>query len=204
MIQEMIEKLVEEAGKEAEHKAYCDKEMGETKIKMEDKTDDVDDLNTSIDQATSKIAKLSEDIATLQNELAQIAAAQKEATELREKEKEGGLEGVGMALQVLRDYYAEKEEALLQESKHEKSSGAASGIIGMLEVVESDFSKLLAEGSADEEQAQKAYDEMTQENKVTTATKETEVKYKTKDKKETENLLVELKTDLGSSEEELK
>merc|ERR1719389_1171858 len=197
MIQEMIEKLVEEAGKEAE-----------------DKTEDVDDLHTSIDQATSKIAKLSEDIATLQNELAQIAAAQKEATELREKEKEawaaakkdyeGGLEGVGMALQVLRDYYAEKEEALLQESKHEKSSGAASGIIGMLEVVESDFSKLLAEGSADEDQAQKAYDDMTQENKVTTATKETEVKYKTKDKKETENLLVELKADLGSSEEELK
>merc|ERR1719261_1078994 len=214
MIQEMIEKLVEEAGKEAEHKAYCDKEMGETKIKKEDKTEDVEDLNTSIDQATSKIAKLSEDIATRQGELGQIAAAQKEATELREKEKEawalakkdyeGGLEGVGMALQVLRDYYAEKDEALLQESKHEKSSGAAGGIIGMLEFVESDFSKLLAEGSADEEQAQKAYDEMTQENKVTTATKETEVKYKTKDKKETENLLVELKTDLGSSEEELK
>merc|ERR1719484_336172 len=36
MIQEMIEKLVEEAGKEAEHKAYCDKEMGETKVKKED------------------------------------------------------------------------------------------------------------------------------------------------------------------------
>merc|ERR1719407_100667 len=109
MIQEMIEKLVEEAGKEAEHKAYCDKEMGETKIKKEDKTEDVEDLNTSIDQATSKIAKLSEDIATLQGELGQIAAAQKEATELRTKEYEGGLEGVGMALQVLRDYYAEKE-----------------------------------------------------------------------------------------------
>merc|ERR1719310_93576 len=77
MIQEMIEKLVEEAGKEAEHKAYCDKEMGETKIKKEDKTEDVEDLNTSIDQATSKIAKLSEDIATLQGELGQIAAAQK-------------------------------------------------------------------------------------------------------------------------------
>merc|ERR1719456_939851 len=213
MIQEMIEKLVEEAGKEAEHKAYCDKEMGETKIKKEDKTEDVEDLNTSIDQATSKIAKLSEDIGTLQGELGQIAAAQKEATELRTKEKdawalakkdyEGGLEGVGMALQVLRDYYAEKDDSFLQESKHTKSSGAAGGIIGMLEVVESDFSKLLAEGSADEEEAQKAYDEMTQENKVTTATKETEVKYKTKDKKETENLLVELKTDLGSSQEEL-
>merc|ERR1719262_1894303 len=119
MIQEMIEKLVEEAGKEAEHKAYCDKEMGETKIKMEDKTEDVEDLSTKIDQATAKIAKLKED----------IAAAQKEATEIRDKEKaawtaakadyEGGLEGVGMALQVLRDYYAESDDAsLLQTAKH--------------------------------------------------------------------------------------
>merc|ERR1719321_1699001 len=162
----------------------------------------------------TKIAKLKEGINTLMKELGKIASEQQTMDKMRAEEKEAweaaeadfksGLEGVGMALQVLRDYYAEKDEAFVQTSKHEKSSGAAGGIIGMLEVVESDFSKLLAEGSADEEQAQKAYDEMTQENKVTTATKETEVKYKTKDKKETENLLVELKTDLGSTEEELK
>merc|ERR1719271_2040038 len=119
-----------------------------------------------------------------------------------------------MALQVLRDYYAEQEESLLQTgaavksaarqpSGHSKSSGAASGIIGMLEVVESDFSKLLAEGAADEEAAQNAYEEMTQENKITTATKETEVRYMTKDQKETENALVELQEDLGGSQKEL-
>ena len=49
---------------------------------------------------------------------------------------ESGVEGVGMALQVLRDYYAEKEEAFVQTT-HDKATGAASGIIGMLEVVES-------------------------------------------------------------------
>ena len=38
-----------------------------------------------------------------------------------------------MALKVLRDYYAEKEEALIQ-AKHDKATGAATGIIGMLEV----------------------------------------------------------------------
>merc|ERR1719201_602867 len=211
MIQEMIEKLVEEAGKEAEHKAYCDKEMGETKVKKEDMEEEVEDLTVKIDQATSKIAKLKLDIQTLSEELAKIAGEQQTADKIRAEEKaawesaeadfSSGLEGVGMALQVLRDYYAEKEEAFLQtgaqthaqthakakaKAKDEKSTGAASGIIGMLEVVESDFSKLLAEGKAAEEQAVKIYEEMTTENKIATKTKETEIKYKTKDQKETE------------------
>merc|ERR1719409_320964 len=49
MIQEMIEKLVAEAQKEASHKAFCDKEMSETKAKRDDKQSDLDDLNTKID-----------------------------------------------------------------------------------------------------------------------------------------------------------
>merc|ERR1719375_3064055 len=105
------------------------------------------------------IAKLAEEIATLEEELGAIAKAQKEADAIRTEEKaaweaakadyESGIEGVGMALKVLRDYYAEKEEALIQ-AKHDKATGAATGIIGMLEVVESDFTKSLAEGTAKE------------------------------------------------------
>merc|ERR1719352_772768 len=104
----MIEKLEAEAAKEAAHKAFCDKEMSETKAKK-------------IDKATSKIAKLKEEVATLETELGEIAAAQKKATELRQEQAaawaaakadyEEGLEGVGMALQVLRDYYAEKDDS---------------------------------------------------------------------------------------------
>jgi hypothetical protein len=224
MIQEMIEKLVEEAGKEAEHKAYCDKEMGETKVKKEDKTDEVTDLQVKIDKATSKIAKLKQEINTLMEELAKIAEEQQTADKIREEEKaawtsaeadfSSGLEGVGMALQVLRDYYAEKEESLLQtgaqthakvqtHAKAKKETGAASGIIGMLEVVESDFSKLLAEGKAAEDQAVKIYEEQTTENKIATKTKETEVKYKNKDQKETEALLESLKEDIGGTQKEL-
>jgi len=213
MIQEMIEKLVADAQKEASHKAFCDKEMSETKAKREDKQSDLDDLSTKIDAATSKIAKLKEDIATLQGELGAIAKAQQEATAMRQKEAaawseakadyESGVEGVGMALQVLRDYYAEKKDDAFVQTTHDKASGAASGIIGMLEVVESDFSKNLAEGSAAEAMAIEAYEKMTQDNAIATTEKSTAVKYKTKDQKETAAALVGLKEDSAGTQKEL-
>jgi len=225
MIQEMIEKLVKEAQEEAEHKAFCDKEMAETEAKKADKEEEVDDLNTKIDRAAAKIAKLKETIALLEKELGKIAAEQKTADETRMAEKEAwgaaksdfeqGLEGVQMALEVLRDYYAEKDDAaLIQGAQSDlgdamslaqsgKSSGAASGIIGMLEVAESDFSKMLAEGSAAEDKAQSEYEALTEDNKVLTAEKTTAVKYKGKDKKETEAFLSETKDDLGTTQEEL-
>jgi len=212
LISEMIEKLEAEAAKEAAHKAFCDKEMSETKAKKEDKETELDDLTTKIDKATAKIAKLKEEIATLETELGEIAAAQKKADDLRMEQKtaweaakadyEQGLEGVGMALQVLRDYYAEKEEGAeeflqgrMGQQKHSKASGAATGIIGMLEVVESDFSKLLAEGNAAEAMAQEEYEKLTEDNKIATTEKSTAVKYKTKDVAETESMLAGLKED---------
>merc|ERR1719262_684355 len=211
MIQEMIEKLVAEAQKEASHKAFCDKEMSETKAKRDDKQSDLDDLNTKIDAATSKIAKLKEEIATLQSELAAIAEAQRKATAMRQQEAaawkeakadyESGVEGVGMALQVLRDYYAEKDEAFVQTT-HDKATGAATGIIGMLEVIESDFTKSLADGTAAEAMAVEAYEKLTQDNKIATTEKSTAVEYKTKDKKETEAMLEGLKEDKDSAEKE--
>merc|ERR1719326_1217062 len=221
LISEMIEKLEAEAAKEAAHKAFCDKEMSETKAKKEDKETELDDLSTKIDKATSKIAKLKEEVATLEKELGEIAAAQKAADELRQEQAaawaaakadyEQGLEGVGMALQVLRDYYAEKEdsaEEFLQgrmgqgTRKHSKATGASTGIIGMLEVVESDFSKLLAEGNAAEAMAVEEYEKLSQDNAIATTEKETAVKYKVKDSKETEAMLAGLKEDKETASKE--
>merc|ERR1719441_63070 len=83
LISEMIEKLESDAAKEASHKAFCDKEMKETKAKKEEKESDLDTLGTKIDKATAKIAKLKEEIATLEAELLAIAKAQAEAYEIR-------------------------------------------------------------------------------------------------------------------------
>merc|ERR1740121_1617611 len=86
---------------------------------------------------------------------------------------EQGLEGVKLALKVLRDYYA-------KDKAHDAAEGAGANIIGLLEVVESDFSKGLAEMTATEESAQASYDTETKENEIEKTTKDQEVKYKTK------------------------
>merc|ERR1719311_712235 len=88
---------------------------------------------------------------------------------------EQGIEGVKLALKVLRDYYAKEDKG------HAAGEGVGAGIIGMLEVVESDFSKGLEELISAEESAIAEFEKTTQENKMAKATEEQDVKYKTQE-----------------------
>jgi len=217
MISEMIDKLVQQAAEEASHKAFCDKEMSESKAKIEDHTSTIEKFTTRKDKATAAIEKLTEEIATLQKELATIAKQQAEMDKMRADEKaawaeakkdfEDGIEGLTMALQILRDYYAApaSEEFLQQPAvtTHSKASGAATGIIGLLEVSQSDFSKLLADGTVAEESAQKEYEKISQENQVQTAMKDADVKYKTKEVASLEKSVSEFTSDIESEQTEL-
>merc|ERR1719498_1449339 len=163
IISEMIDKLVAQAAEEASHKAFCDKEMSESKAKIDDHTATIDKFTTRKDKATAAIEKLTEEIATLQSELATIAKQQAAMDEMRadqkaayaeaKKDYEDGIEGLTMALQILRDYYAETESLIQQPATtvHSKATGEATGIIGMLEVAQSDFSKMLADATVEEE-----------------------------------------------------
>merc|ERR1719191_621159 len=121
LISDMIAKLEDEANADAEKKAFCDKELGESNAKAADKTAEIEKLSAKIDQMTAKSAKLQEEVAVLQKELAEIAASQKEMDKLRDEENkvyteqkaelEKGLNGIKLALKVLRDYYAKADKA---------------------------------------------------------------------------------------------
>merc|ERR1719253_957840 len=134
---------------------------------------------------TAQSAKLKEQVAELQKELASLASSQAEMDRIRSEEKsiynknsaemKQGIEGVKKALSVLKDYYA-------QEGKgHGAAGGAAGGIVSMLEVVESDFTKGLAEMEGAEASAVAEYEKVTYMNKVTVTSKGQDVKYKTKE-----------------------
>merc|ERR1719247_269671 len=175
LITDMLAKLESDAKSDASHKAYCDKETSEATAKKTEKKALIDKLSTSIDSKTAKSAKLKEEVAGLQKELAQLASSQAEMDKIRSEEKalytknsaemKQGIEGVQKALSVLKDYYASEGKS------HAAAGGAGSGIISMLEVIESDFSKGLAEMEVGESTAARDYDKLTKQNEIATAMK---------------------------------
>jgi hypothetical protein len=226
MITEMIDKLVAEAAEEADHKAWCDKETQETQEKIDYHTRKVDKLGAKIDKAVAQIAQLTETIADLQKAVAeshklqanmdQIRSEEKEAFKVMKKDFTDGIEGLTMALQILREYYAKEPEAeaLLQTKKavvrqptdpavHARSEDAATGIIGLLEVAESDFTKMLADAEVEEATSAKAYEKVSHEQAVDTAIKEADIKYSVKEKAGLEKSVAELKDDKEGEQAEL-
>jgi hypothetical protein len=206
LIRNMIEKLLSEAQADATEKAFCDKEMGETEAKKAEKEAAIEKLSSQIDSMNAKSAQLKEEVAELQKELANLASAQAEMDKLRAEEKaaydknsaemEKGIKGVKLALKVLNDYYA-------KDSAHSSADGAGSGIIGLLEVCESDFTKGLAEMNSVESTAVNEYDKTSKENEITKATKDQDVKYKTKESKGLDKDSTESNADRAGEQTEL-
>jgi len=196
LIEDMIAKLLKEAEEEATQKAFCDSEMGKSKTSQDEKTTTLEKLQARIDGAESTIAENTESIKTLEAEIATIDKAQSEATMIRTTEHEDYLvaskdfkdsaEAVAKAIEVLKNFY---EGSFIQlsaktslKSKQPELGGAKSDIahtiISVLEMSEEDFTTLLAETEATEDEAAKAYKTLTDENKISKATKETEAKGK--------------------------
>merc|ERR1719183_62997 len=207
LITDMLATLEKEAEEDATQKAYCDKEMSEATAKKDELTAESDKLSTKIAQDKASSAKLKEEAATLQNELANMAKAKAEADELRASEKaafdknsaemKAGIEGVKKALSVLKEYYAKGDKS------HDAAQGAGSGIIGLLEVCESDFTKGLTEMTAEEESAASDYAAYVKEDEIATVQKQQDVKYKTKDAAGLDKNVAELSTDLEAVTDEL-
>jgi len=207
LINDMIATLESEAEEDATQKAYCDKEMSETTAKHDELTSESESLSTKIDQKKAASAKLKEEVATLQNELAAMAKAKAEADKIRQEEKAAfdknsaemkqGVKGVKMALKVLKDYYAKADKG------HGSSDGAGSGIIGLLEVCESDFTQGLTEMTAAEETAVAEYEAYVKEDEVANVQKSQDVKYKGKEAAGLDKAVAELSTDLTGVTDEL-
>jgi len=226
MIKDLIVRLMEEANEEAEHKGWCDTELSTNEQTRKEKTEAVEVLHAEIDQLQASVAKLSEEIGELTTAVADLNSAMAKATTLRQEEKAQNEQtikdaseaqtAVAQALTVLREFYSKAGDstALLQhrqqpaapsifDSPYTGMSSESGGVIGMLEVVESDFARLEADTTASEATAQKEYDSFMTTTKVDVAAKSKDIEHKTAKKQDQTQALTTKGSDLEGTQKEL-
>jgi len=182
LISDLIARLEKEASADADKKAYCDRELAETKGKKDRRSATVERLTVRIEQMSARSAKLKEDTAAAQKALADLAKAQADMDKLREEENaafvaakadvDQGIANVKLATKILSEF--------VKCTEGEKK-GASGGIIAMLEVVAADFTKKLVELVATEERAVAEYEQETRDNELEKVAKDKDVEYMTKE-----------------------
>merc|ERR1719456_1115444 len=202
---------MEEANEEAEHKGWCDTQLSTNEQTRKEKTDAVETLNAEIDELQASIAKYTDELTQLTKAVQDLDAAVAKATNIREAEKakntqtiadaQAAQAAVEQALGVLKDFYEKAGEATSfaqQQQEPEifdepyKGMGSENGgVVGMIEVIQSDFARLESDTTAAEEAAQTEYDNFMGDSSTDKAKKSTDIESKTSKRQSSEQKLQE-------------
>merc|ERR1719420_1473149 len=192
LIQELIERLLQEAADEANHKGWCDKEFGKAKESRAMKAEAVKGLNENLAKSEALRDKLTEEIAVLTKEIDELESALAKTTKERNDESaenaatvseaQEGQAAVEQAIGVLEKFYktAAKAEVFVQVSSrqvpdmpdagfqgaYKGGQSASGGILGMLDVIKSDFVRTIKETEKAEKAAAKEFMEFETETKM--------------------------------------
>jgi len=226
MIKELIVRLMEEAAEETEKQGWCTTELTGNELTRTQKSKHVLKLHATIDQLRTSVVKLAEDIADLTTEVNEIDQAVAEAMKIRGEEKkknkvtvkeaQEAQRAVSTAMQVLQDFYAHAEEAnaLVQENARPEAppifdapyrglQAGAGGIVGMIEVIASDFARLEAETVANEVASQKEHQKFLDDSEVDKIQKTTDMQHMTTSREDQKQILNESEADLVGTQKEL-
>jgi hypothetical protein len=225
MIQDMIEKLMDQANEEADHNAWCTTELKSNKNTRDAKSDGVDQLTSQKDVLTAEVAKLGEEIESLTTAIAEINAAVAKATVNRQEEKATNEQtiadakearaAVAHATAVLKEFYrkAAVATALVQGEAAPKKNpfqkaytgmgGESGGVVGMLEVIESDFARLQTDTETAEDTSDTEFRRFSDASDTDKAAKTQQMKDRTKIRNSKKLTLSETVSNLKAMQEEL-
>jgi len=229
MMKDLIVKLMEEANSEADQKGYCDSELTVNKVTRDSKTNEVDELTAEVEKATADLAQMKQSISKLSEEISDLRASQEKSTEIRQEEKATNTEtiseskeaqvAVERATQVLKEFYGKADEdSLLQTSDSDSVSEEMSevanapykgmqdtkgGIIGMLQVILTDFARLESSTSSAEDEAASTYSKFMEDSTTDIEVKGVEVSHLEKKAETTEQNIRTLKKELKATQDEL-
>jgi hypothetical protein len=244
MIEEMIVKLMESGNEAAEHKAFCDTELGTNQQTRESKTADAESIAANLEQLTADMSRLSDQITGLSEELVAIDASVAKATADRDAEKAKNVatiqdatvaaQATASALAVLKDSYNKAAEPVGQPAPQQgpikwdtrslaiitrEVGGSAAGappkkeplytgqanggVLGLLEVIESDFTKLATETEASDQEAARQYEQFMSDSSEAKAVKTADMKHRENERTSKQVAHGELKKNLRIIHEEL-
>jgi osmotically-inducible protein OsmY len=132
------------------------------------------------------------------------------------KDAQGAQTAVAQALSVLNEFYAKAAEAtsfaqtghkaepeIFSDEPYRGMGAESGGVVGMIEVIQSDFARLEAETSAAEAEASKQYSEFMDDSKVDKTQKSADLDHASASKQDQEQQLQEKKVDLVGTQKEM-
>lgn len=223
LIQQLIERLVSESTAEATKKGFCDLELSKAEKNRNHRWADVQRLSAELSSLESKQDALEEELSELEEALTELNGNLVNAQQLRAdskqenmetlKDAKEGLGAVSEALLILKVFYkqAAKAKVFLQASPvDEADPGAASGankggqqkanaVLGLLEVIVSDFQKTIKTTSAQESEEAAEFIEFDRTSKADIGGKETKTELDEQDLEQTKTTLKEKMKDMQSN-----
>merc|ERR1719198_250497 len=218
LIQETIERLLHEAAEEANQKGWCDKAQGDAKQKRTYAAEEIEALNGEMAALEGRRNKLAEELEVLRKEIPDLKEKRDEAEKMREEEKAenertvdeatAGLDAINMAIDILDKFYKtaakSKVDLSLAQGPADEAPGAgfeigeaytgaggeSGGILGMMDVIKSDFERTISETEKAEKKAATDHRNFMTETGKSLAEKQMAEKEKT--------------TQLGNTKDELK
>jgi len=188
MIHDMLKRLEKNHAQASSEEELCVKDLTENRKSKERIEADMQRVTDQIQGIDADILAIQSDLDTDRENLAKAKKNNQAQTTLRAQERSKNQvlvqqymeanTAINKAIKVLRDYYmddkgtASKEkykEGSPESDKHEKQTGMATGVIGLLEVCAHDFAELRDELKTSEAQAEEAYNDHMNEFEVTSA-----------------------------------
>lgn len=225
-IDDMVVQIANEMDADVQHKDYCVKELNSNERATAKELHSKDKHQSAVDQLKTAIKDYESALETLKSEINQLqsqrerakedrdqAKAEFESTMLEQKQAQALLQE---ALTALKKAYSQPE-FLMQRAVHAhiagqtppegfqsyEKSGAAPGVLGMIQQIIEDTKSMIAEAMHDEDQGQLAYISFVDKTTKAVEAKQASILHKQGEKAEAEKTLLEAESDLEGTTEEL-
>lgn len=228
LIQELIDRLQEQASEEATHKSWCDGELSANEKTRVTKTNEIETLTAQVDKLSADISILKREIAELSEVVAQLAKDIAKETELRTsgkaqneqtlQEARDAQAAMSEAISILKAFYSKASDATVfsQVARQDNSKQPAifdtpykglqdqkTGVLAMMEVIQSDFARLEQQTDTAEEAASQLYDKFMEDSLGSKNQKGIDIANKQALQQSKEADLLDATSDLDNAHQEL-